>query len=100
MLVIVAGKIGREMRMSIDKPRAKRCVAKVDHTGRTRDRQIASCINNLVPLHDDHTVLQESVRFTVEYSRSFQCDYFVSSAHRHRQKESCNYTTRDFHVLR
>ena len=78
------------------KPGAKRCVAKIDHTCRTGDRQIAFCINNLVAFHDHHAVLQEGVRFTVEYSRSFQCDYFVSSTHRHRQQESCNYTMRDF----
>src|SRR5262245_81880 len=100
MLIVVTGEIGCQMRMGIHKARAKRCVAEINHTGRTRDRQTASCVNNLVTLHDDHTILQQGVRFAVKYSRSFQRDYFVSSARRHRQEENCNYTTPDFHALR
>ena len=88
------------MRMGIRKARAKRCLAKIDQSGRSGDRQIASHINNFVALHNEHTVLHETVRLTVEQSRSFQCDYFVSGARRQRQQESCNYTTRDFHTVR
>src|ERR1051326_845809 len=88
------------MRMGIHKPRAKRYLAKIDQSGRSGDLRITSYINNLVALHDDHSVLHKGVRLTVEQSRSFQCDYFVSGTRRQRQQESCNYTTRDFHALR
>jgi hypothetical protein len=61
------------MRVGIHKSRAKRCIAKVDHACGAGDWQIASCINNLVALHDDHAVLHEGFRFAVEHSRSPEC---------------------------
>ena len=49
------------MGVRVHETRAKRRVPKIDHPCSTGNRQITSCISNLVAFYDDHTVLQEGV---------------------------------------
>src|SRR6266446_7605263 len=83
-LVVVTGEIERQMRMPIHESGRKGGVAEIDDLRIGRRRQIASGIDNLVPLNNDDAVLGQRFRFTVEKSRSFQNDDLVGRVNRNR----------------
>src|SRR5262249_13051441 len=72
--IVIAGEILGQMRVRIHETRTKRRITKVDNTRAPGNLQVASCVFNLVVLHDDYAVLHYSVRFAIKHSRSFEHD--------------------------
>src|SRR5260370_2200401 len=65
-LVVVTGKIERQMRMPVHESGRKRGVAEIDDLRISRRRQVASGIDNLVALNNDDAVLGQRFRFSIE----------------------------------
>jgi hypothetical protein len=87
--------------MRIHETRRKRCIAQVDYLRIARDWQIASRIDNLITLHEDHTVLREDVRFAIKESRRFQRGGLIGTMRRDIEaQENYKDTRRDFHSAR
>ena len=86
------------MRMRIHETRRERSVAEVDHLRAARDRQVASCIDNLIALHDNDTVLHERVRFAVEESRRFERNGLIGGVGCNCENEKRKETIKSSHA--
>src|SRR5438874_1241324 len=81
-LVVIAGKIEREMGVTVHKSWRKRGVAEIDHLCVWRRGQIAAGIDNFIALNNDNAVLDEHFRLSIEQTSCFQDNDFVRSLRR------------------
>ena len=65
------------MCVSVHKARGKRRIAKIDHFRAIRHRQINANVHNLVALHDNHTMLHECFRVSIEHALGFKHDNLI-----------------------
>jgi hypothetical protein len=60
-------------------------IAEIDHLRTLRNRDIRTCIDNLVALDKHHSVLNQRARFSIEQSRCLQRDDLISTDRRSRR---------------